>query len=114
MVAIDALVIHDYKAQFQQYLSLRYRDSWGRICCEVVAIDALVIHDYKAQFQQYLSLRYRDSWGRICCEVVAIDALVIHDYKAQFQQYLVKRELNKVHVYHNMNYVNEKTCLLGF
>ena len=34
-----------------------YRDSWTRICCEVVAI--------------YMYI-YRDSWGRICCEVVAI------------------------------------------
>ena len=36
---------------------LFYRDSWGRICCEVVAIDALVIHDYKVQFQQYMVKR---------------------------------------------------------
>ena len=34
-----------------------YRDSWGRICCEVVAIDALVIHDYKAQFKPFIVKR---------------------------------------------------------
>ena len=41
----------------QTLTDILYRDSWGRICCEVVAIDALVIHDHKAQFQQYMVKR---------------------------------------------------------
>lgn len=41
----------------ENYIDKTRRDSWGRICCEVVAIDALVIHDHKAQFQQYMVKR---------------------------------------------------------
>lgn len=49
-----------YAAKFvwkENYVDNTPRDSWGRICCEVVAIDALVIHDYKTQFQQYMVKR---------------------------------------------------------
>lgn len=49
-----------YAAKFvwkENFIDHTPRDSWGRICCEVVAIDALVIHDHKSQFQQHLVKR---------------------------------------------------------
>ena len=40
-----------------------FRDSWGRIQCQVVAIDALVFRDYKSQFTPFNVKRELDKVG---------------------------------------------------